>query len=119
MTHYSYRTLQHVVILLLLSAVFLATSLDRNVSVSLDREEAIKLYANITEGSEKYAIKSVLNTECAFTRAKGNVIQEAVLVNPSNSKVTNTRKYKDVREREYLTSSEIERISKAATDFIR
>jgi len=30
------------------------------------------------------------------------------------SKVTNTRKYKDVREREYLTSSEIGRISKAA-----
>ena len=34
--------------------------------------------------------------------------------NTENSKVTNTRKYKDVREREYLTSSEIERISKAA-----
>ncbi|MBB1322819.1 hypothetical protein L2703_17770 [Shewanella basaltis] len=32
--------------------------------------------------------------------------------NTENSKVTNTRKYKDVREREYLTSSEIERISK-------
>lgn len=31
-----------------------------------------------------------------------------------NSKVSNTRKYKDVREREYLTTSEIERISKAA-----
>ena len=31
-----------------------------------------------------------------------------------NSKVTNTRKYKDAREREYLTSSEIECISKAA-----
>ncbi|WP_282167568.1 hypothetical protein [Shewanella japonica] len=31
-----------------------------------------------------------------------------------NSKVTNTRKYKDVREREYLTQDEIERISKAA-----
>ncbi|MDR8522874.1 hypothetical protein [Shewanella fidelis] len=31
-----------------------------------------------------------------------------------SSKVSNTRKYKDVREREYLTSSEIERISKAA-----
>jgi len=27
--------------------------------------------------------------------------------NTENSKVTNTRKYKDVREREYLTSSEI------------
>jgi hypothetical protein len=26
--------------------------------------------------------------------------------NTENSKVTNTRKYKDVREREYLTSSE-------------
>jgi hypothetical protein len=39
--------------------------------------------------------------------------------NTENSKVTKTRKYKDVREREYLTSSEIERISKAATDFIR
>jgi len=34
--------------------------------------------------------------------------------NTENSKVTNTRKYKDVREREYLTSSEIDRISKAA-----
>ncbi len=33
--------------------------------------------------------------------------------NTENSKVTNTRKYKDVREREYLTTSEIERISKA------
>ncbi|MDD8060109.1 hypothetical protein [Shewanella metallivivens] len=33
-------------------------------------------------------------------------------LNTENSKVTNTRKYKDVREREYLTSSEIERISK-------
>lgn len=30
--------------------------------------------------------------------------------NTENSKVTNTRKYKDVRECEYLTSSEIERI---------
>lgn len=35
-------------------------------------------------------------------------------LNTENSKVTNTRKYKDVREREYLTSSEIERISQAA-----
>jgi len=34
--------------------------------------------------------------------------------NTENSKVTNIHKYKDVREREYLTSSEIDRISKAA-----
>ncbi|GGP73269.1 hypothetical protein GCM10009347_42140 [Shewanella algicola] len=38
--------------------------------------------------------------------------------NTENSKVTNTRKYKDVREREYLTSSEIERISKTAKSII-
>jgi type 1 fimbriae regulatory protein FimB/type 1 fimbriae regulatory protein FimE len=34
--------------------------------------------------------------------------------NTENSKVTKTRKYKDVSEREYLTSSEIEGISKVA-----
>lgn len=39
--------------------------------------------------------------------------------NTENSKVTYTRKYKDVREREYLTSSEIERISKAAKSVSR
>lgn len=38
--------------------------------------------------------------------------------NTENSKVTNTRKYKDVRERECLTSSEIERISKTAKSII-
>ncbi len=38
--------------------------------------------------------------------------------NTENSKVTNTRKYKDVCERECLTSSEIERISKTAKSII-
>ncbi|WP_218353254.1 hypothetical protein [Alteromonas lipotrueiana] len=37
--------------------------------------------------------------------------------NTENSKITNTRKYKDVREREYLTQDEITRISKAADAF--
>jgi hypothetical protein len=38
--------------------------------------------------------------------------------NIEKSKVTNTRKYKDVCERECLTSSEIERISKTAKSII-
>ena len=39
--------------------------------------------------------------------------------NTENSKVANIRKYKDVREREYQTSSEIESISKAAKNIGR
>ncbi len=34
--------------------------------------------------------------------------------NTENSKVTNTHKYKDVREREYLLPDEVNRISKVA-----
>lgn len=66
------------------SAVFLATSFDRNVSVSLKRDDAVELYDSILNLTGKYDTEHFLKMECAFTRSSDNGIQDAVLLNPSN-----------------------------------
>ena len=61
---------------------------DRNVSVSLKRDDAVELYDRMMNIKGKYDNERFLKTECAFTRSSDNETQEAVLVNPSNLEST-------------------------------
>lgn len=70
------------------SAVFLATSPSRNVSISLNRGEAIRIYDGIV-GNKKFSLNqdssssSSFHNECAFVRLKDKNIQDAVILNAS------------------------------------
>lgn len=78
------------------SGVFTASSPDRNVSISLDKSEAVKIFNNIVGEKEvslnsNTSFSSSYHNECAFVRLKNKNIQDAIILNASKKEYAQNR----------------------------